>query len=542
MPDHTKAALAMPRRRQREFSSAGGDARFASRICLLAVALLVVSGCAPLKNWVRNGFKVGPNYGRPAASVADDWIDTDDQRVRTELPDNPMWWEAFDDPTLNELVQSVYEQNLTLRAAGMRVLQARAMRGVAVGGLFPQTQEAFGSYQRNQISASTSGLGQLIGKGFPIARVFDNWSTGIDAYWEFDIWGKFRRNIEAADADLDASIEDYDAILVSLLGETAATYVELRTAQQQLAFAESNVEIQIGSLRIAQARFEGGAENELDYRQALSNLKNTEQLVPQFEARVRDANLRLCTLLGIPPRDLTAEIGRGGIPSAAPDVAVGIPADLLRRRPDIRAAERRVAAQSARIGVATADLFPHFSITGSMRVDSERFKDLFSQASTAGIVSPAFNWDLLHYGRLVNNIRLQDARFQQVAMEYQQSVLLANAEVETGINNFLKAQQRLKAAEEAVAASERAVELARVRFDAGKDSFNRVFVTQIFLVQDQDRLAQSRGNVALSLIAIYKAMGGGWEIRNGYSPAVVSAEMLPTPADAVPPTDIPPTR
>ena len=245
-----------------------------------------------------------------------------------------MWWEAFGDPMINQLVQSVYEQNLSLRAAGMRVLDARAQRGIAVGGLFPQQQENFGEFRRLQQSVTTNGLGQLIAQGFPIGREFSQYSTGFNLAWELDIWGRFRRSIEAADANLDASVEDYDAILVTLIADTVATYVELRTYQQQLAYANSNVEIQKGSLGIAEAQFEGGRVSELDVTQARATLKNTEQLVPLFEAQVRDANNRLCVLLGLPVRDLSPELGITPIPAAAPEVAVGIPADLLRRRPE----------------------------------------------------------------------------------------------------------------------------------------------------------------------------------------------------------------
>jgi NodT family efflux transporter outer membrane factor (OMF) lipoprotein len=446
-----------------------------------------------------------------------------------------MWWETFEDPVLNQLIQTVHEQNLTLRSAGMRVLVARAQRGVAIGGLFPQQQGHYGQYQRTRLSVTTNGLGQLIEQGFPIGREFDTWSTGVDMAWELDIWGKFRRGIEAADANLDASVEDYDAILVSLLAETASTYVEYRTYHQQLAYAKSNVEIQKGSLGIAEAQFEGGRVSELDVTQALANLKNTEQLVPLFEAQVRDANNRLCVLLGVPVRDLSPELGDATIPTAAPEVAVGIPADLLRRRPDVRAAERRVAAQCALIGVAAADLFPHFSITGAITLDSQRFKDLFSSASSGGIVAPGFRWDILNYGRLVNRVRGEEAVFQDLAYQYQQAVLNANREAETAITAFLKAQERLVATREAVDASSRSVEIVTLQYREGAVDFNRVFNLQLLLVQDQDRYAQTQGDVARALIAIYRSLGGGWEIRGGYVPSVLPA----APEAAAEPQDIP---
>ncbi len=518
-------------------------------IALFAALLVASSGCSTLKNWYHNGFKVGPEYGRPAAASEDAWIDAYDKHVKSQQPDNPAWWEVFNDPQLNELVAAAYEQDLNLRAAGMRVVQARAMRGVAIGGLFPQTQEAFGTYNRTQLSTTTAGLGRLIGSGFPINRIQNQWSTGFDAYWEIDVWGRYRRSIEAATADLDVTIEDYDALLVSVIAETASAYVEMRTAQAQLAFARNNVETQKGSLTIAETKFEQGAANELDAKQALANLNNTEQLVPAFEARIRDANLRLCVLLGIPPRDMTPELGDASattplevIPDSPADVVVGIPADLIRRRPDVRAAERRVAAQSARIGVASAALFPSFSISGAIRVDSERFEKLFAENSLAGFISPGFNWDVLNYGRLINNVRVQDARFQELAYLYQQSVLAANAEVESAINNFLNAKERLVAAEEAVAASQRSVEIVELQYREGVADFNRVYNLQRLLVQDQDRLAATRGEVALSLIAAYKAIGGGWEIRNGYVPGGVAA-VEPTPAtEPTPAADEPATE
>ncbi len=492
---------------------------------LLVTLSLLLSGCSTLNNWYHNGFKVGPEYCRPAAPVSDAWIDAYNDKISSEEPDNPMWWEVFDDPKINLLVQSVYEQNLSLRAAGMRVLNARAQRDYAVGGLFPQQQSFSGLYRRDQLSVTTNGLGQLIERGFPINRRFGTWSTGLDAAWELDIWGKFRRSIEAADANLDASIEDYDAIIVSLVAETASTYVEYRTFQQQLAYAKSNVEIQKGSLGIAKAQFEGGRVSELDVTQATATLKNTEQLIPLFEAQVRDANNRLCLLLGVPARDLSEELGEGKIPLAPPEVAVGIPADLLRRRPDVRAAERRVAAQSAFIGIATADLFPHFSISGALALNSQRFKDLFSSNSINTFIAPGFRWDFLNYGRLINGVRIEDAQFQELAYLYQETVLNANREAETAIIAFLKAQERLIATKEAVDASSRSVEIAMLQYREGAIDFNRVFNLQLLLVGDQDRYASTQGDVGRALIALYKALGGGWQIRNGYLPIV-------TPADA----------
>ena len=354
--------------------------------------------------------------------------------------------------------------------------------------------------------------------------------------WELDIWGKFRRAIESADANLDASIEDYDAILVTLVAETARTYVEYRTAQQRLDYATKNVEIQKGSLAIVEAKEDAGAVTYLDVTQARATLKNTEQLVPLYQAQIRAANNQLCVLLGVPVRDLSDELGSGNIPLAPPEVAVGIPADLLRRRPDVRAAERRVAAQCALIGVSMADLFPHFSITGNLQFNSQRFKDLFSSASTAAAVAPGFRWDILNYGRLVNSVRADEAIFQDLAYQYQQSVLNANQEAETAIYAFLRAEERLIATREAVEASEESLKIVTEQYNGGLADYNRVFNVQLLLVQDQDRFATTQGDVALALVGIYRSLGGGWEIRQGYVPTVMEipedeqAPPMPTPA------------
>jgi NodT family efflux transporter outer membrane factor (OMF) lipoprotein len=505
--------------------------------------LSFVSGCTGLGSWrdhvgscrdyVRNGFKVGPEYCRPAAPVAENWIDEYDNRVRTELPNYADWWTVFNDPVLDALMEDMYRQNLDLRAAGLRVLQARYVRGIAVGGFFPQQQQAFGSYTRTQNSQNVSG-GAL-----PLNT--NTWETGAGLFWELDFWGKFRRNIESADASLDASVEDYDAILISLLAETASTYVDLRTAQQRLEYAKSNVEIQEGGLKLADIRLKARSVSKLDVTQAENIVANTEQLIPLYENQIRVANNALCVLLGIPPRDLTAELGVGPIPVPPADVVVGIPANLLRRRPDVRAAERQVAAQSAAIGVATADLLPHFSITGSISLQADSFEKLFESASLAGLISPGFSWDILNYGRLLNNVRLQDAAFQELAVNYQQTVLQANAEAENAINTFLNTQQQLQSLNTAVDAASESVEISLAQYRTGATDYNRVFNLQTSLVSDQDTLAATQGQLANSLIDTYKAIGGGWEIRYGIRRGSFdmvedsdAAEVLPSPAEASP--------
>ena len=268
--------------------------------------------------------------------------------------------------------------------------------------------------------------------------------------------------------------------------------------------------------------------------QATANLQNTRQLIPIYRAQQRVANNVLCVLTGIPPQDLSARLGEQPIPNTPADVVVGIPANLLRRRPDVRQAERQVAAQSARIGVAAADLFPSFSIVGAFQVSAEDFDNLFESPSSSSFISPGVNWNLLNYGRLINNVRVQDARFQQLALAYQQKVLEANAEVENGIVAFLESQQRYRELEGAVQASERSVELATIQYRDGAIDFNRVFTLQTALTSQQDELAFAQGDIALNLVAIYKALGGGWQIRLGAGQGMGQPMEFIEPGEEVP--------
>ncbi len=334
---------------------------------------------------------------------------------------------------------------------------------------------------------------------------------------------------------MQATVEQYDDILVTLLAETAAAYVELRSAQQRLQLVQANVESQKGIMGIAKSRFNTGQTDDLDYYQAKTNVANTEALGPQLEDLQRNAQIRLCVLMGTPPHELTPELGEGPIPSAPPTVALGIPADLLRRRPDVRKAERDVAAQSAQIGVAAADLLPQLAIKGSIGYNARNFSDLFRSSSQAGFIAPAFSWDVLNYGRLKNGVLLQDARFQQRAVKYRQTVIEANADVERAVVSFLKGQQKVKKLAEAVEANKKALKIVTDQYVAGQTNYNQIFTLESYLVQEEDALAVAQGDVALSLICIYKALGGGWQIRCGYgTEAIVEPQIKQPPSTEAP--------
>lgn len=491
-------------------SSAGSSARGATNLpWILLLWVICLTGCVPWSQYLHNGFKVGPNYARPAAPVAQRWIDSVDERVRSVSTDENLWWNVFNDPVLNGLVQSAYQQNLSLREAGFRVLEARAQLGITAGQLAPQVQTNSGGYSANSLSRNVAN------RAYTPERWFGQWDYGFDLSWELDFWGRFRRAIEASEATLDASVEQYDDCLVTILGDIATNYVQYRTYEQRIAFAEDNLRVQRKILELAAARFQGGMTSELDVHQAQSDLSNTEAMIPQLRILRREANNRLCILLGTPPESLDRRLGPGPIPTAPPAVAVGIPADLLRRRPDVRRAERLAAAQSAKIGVAQADLFPQVFIDGSLGYASEDLGNLFTGNSFNGSVGPGFQWNILNYGRILNNVRSQDATFQELVTAYQQTLLKANEEVENGLVQFLEGQEEVRALTRSVVEARMSVEQAMAQYQGGLTDFNRVAVLQERLVQRQDQLAQAQGDIALGLVRVYRALGGGWQIRLG---------------------------
>lgn len=473
-------------------------------VVLIAASL---SGCTSVHQYVQNGFKVGPNFCPPQACTAEHWIDTADLHVQPDPEELRHWWTLFNDPVLNCLVADACRQNLSLREAGFRVLQARAEVGIAAGNLFPQQQGASGDYTRQGSSAAMSGGGG--GKRFS-----DQWNFGFQLAWELDFWGRFRRALDAADARLDASVADYDQVLVTLLGDVAENYTQVRTLQERIELVEANVKLQQRVLDFIQKRFAARFKvTELDLDQAESNLAQTQAAIPLLQTSLRLATNRLCILLGRPPADLEEYLGRGSIPHAPPEVVLGIPAELLRRRPDVRRAEREAAAQAEMIGIVEADLYPTITLDGTLGYSARNFADLFSSKAFRGNVGPSFQWNLLNYGRIVNDMRYQDARFRELLVAYQNVVLQANEEVENGLVTFLRAQQRTRLLDASVEAARKAVKIVVAQYENGAVDFNRYATIEQNLVVQQDSAAQARGEIVQGLIQVYRALGGGWEIR-----------------------------
>jgi NodT family efflux transporter outer membrane factor (OMF) lipoprotein len=337
---------------------------------------------------------------------------------------------------------------------------------------------------------------------------------------------------------LEAQVEGYDEALVMIQGEVAAAYVQMRAIEEQTMYARKNVEIQREALALIQKRFDQGVVGELDVRQAGAELAITESLIPRLEQLHRQVQNGLCLLLGLPPGSLQAELAEPRpIPVPPAEVVVGIPADLLRRRPDVRQAERQAAAQSAQIGIAEADFYPQLALTGTIALEAEQFGDLLDWRSLGGNVGPGLRWNILNYGRIGNRVRVEDARFQQAVLHYQNTVLAANQETEDAIVAYLREQQRVKSLQQATQEVVRALEIGLRLYEQGVVDYQRVLDSQRAAVQQQDALAQSRGQVATNLVAVYKALGGGWGMRRAIDPDAefaVPLEPVPQPAADAP--------
>jgi NodT family efflux transporter outer membrane factor (OMF) lipoprotein len=478
---------------------------------LLFFIVLLLLGCA-----------VGPDFTRPPVSVSPDWLEQSDPRVKAGAVEYRNWWRVFNDPVLDRLIDRAYRENLSLRVAGVRVLEARAQLGIAVGELFPQTQQASGSLQYLRPSQHTLlGSGSSSSSTSSTSIKFWQSQIGLGANWEIDFWGKFRRAIQAGNAGWLASISNYDNALVSLTANVASSYILTRTFEKRIGIARQNVETQRESLKIAEARYQYGAASQLEVDQAKTVLYNTEASIPPLEAGLRQAKDALSALLGLPPSHLGDDLaGSSDIPASPTEVIVGIPADLLRRRPDIRSAEHQAAAQCAQIGVTKADLYPAFSLTGSFgfvstNLGNSSLADMFKWSSRNIQAGPSFQWNILNYGQITNNVRVQDARFQELLITYQNTVLAAQQEVEDNLVAFLKAQDQAGFLAKGATTARNALDLAVQQYRQGAVDFTTVLVAQQSLLSVQDSLAATLGNVATNLVRVYQALGGGWEIREG---------------------------
>lgn len=456
---------------------------------------------------------VGPDYQAAHTEVAAQWLYAEDQRLKASEPSGNEWWKLFDDPMVDRLVEQAYQQNLSIQIAGARVMEARAQLGGAIGALYPQTQQATGSLTNIHLSQRSNQAA--------FSHYFDYTQTqmGLTASWEIDFWGKFRRNIEASEANLQGVVADYDNALVSLFGDVVQTYMRIRTFEKRLAIARKNVETQKESLEIAEIRYKGGTTSERDVEQARTVLANTQASIPNLQIALRQNLNALSVLLGKAPMQAEELIsGESRIPTPPVQAAVGIPAELLRRRPDIRKAEFQAVAQSASIGVSKAQLYPAISLTGtfgllSSDVGTFTLSDVFQWRSRTTNFGPSVQWNIFNYGQITNQVRVQDARLQQMLITYQNTVLNAQREVEDNLVAYLRAHERAQSLVDSTAAAQRSLALAILQYREGITDFTTVLTAQQSLLTEQDSLASTMGDIVINLVGVYRALGGGWQIR-----------------------------
>jgi NodT family efflux transporter outer membrane factor (OMF) lipoprotein len=478
-------------------------------LCLLAAGLVTVSGCA-----------VGPDFHPPQTAVPQGWegvkMDERDQTsVTTAQPlDLVDWWSRFDDPVLTSLVERAIASNLDLARAKSRIRQARAARGVVAAGFWPLVNTT-AAYQRSGTGAPSSGGGGTGGSGASGGgggADLDLFQAGLDAAWELDIFGGVRRDVEASTADIQDAIEDRRDVLVSLIAEVGTNYINLRGLQEQIFIARKNLQAQQHNAEITRKRFEAGFVGALDVANARAQAATTESQIPVLESSAQAAIYSLGVLLGREPAALAGELSEeAAIPTTPPQVPVGLPSDLLRRRPDIRRAEAQLHGATARIGVATADLFPKFSLTGSLGFSGGDLASLAKWSSSAWSFGPSVTWPIFDAGRIRSNIEVQNALEEQALLQYRQTVLIALQDVETALVAYAKEQQHWKALMEAVEQNRKAVDLAMKLYVAGRTDFLNVLSAQNALYASETALSQSAGSMATNLVAIYKALGGGWE-------------------------------
>jgi len=472
------------------------------RRVLFVAVLLALGGCAA----------VGPDYVEPELDVPDAWHVRIADQVN-QGPQAPMqtWWTVFDDPLLDQLIERARGGNLDLKTAATRVRAARANLAITSGARLPAV-DATGQASRTQQS-DDGWLEQVAPDGgFDAQSLFE---LGLDASWEIDLFGRVRRSIESATAQYQSTLETERDVMVTLFADVALNYFEVREYQSRLEFAAQNIVVQKEGLELARERFDSGLSSQLDVVQAEATLGLTEATIPKLRIGRDQALNRLAVLLGVEAGTLQDEFAApAATPAAIPEpsgtIAVGLPTDVVRQRPDIRAAERRLAAQTAQIGVATAALYPQLSLTGFIGLQSRSVGDLFSSDSDMWQASLPFSWNVYDGDRVRSNIELQKALTEQRLLEYRQSVLKALAEVESALVAYNDERERLTALRAATAATREGARLALVQYDTGLTDYTDVMTMQRYLFQIQELLATSEAQVGMALISLYKAVGGGW--------------------------------
>jgi multidrug efflux system outer membrane protein len=473
------------------------------------ISTLLLAGCA-----------VGPNYKRPQVAVPSQWTVAAARGTSTKPIEKDEWWSSFQDPELNSLIERAAAQNLDLKLALDRVDEARAARGIVRSGYFPSMDaSASATRNRQRVIAPVSQNSVNI-----VPVEFNNFQGALGASWELDVFGGIRRGVQAASAEVAAAEENLRDVRVILFGDVGRVYAQLRGFQRRLEIANKNIKTQQDTFDLTRTRAKAGLATELDVSRAAAQLESTKAVVPTLLGGIDISIHRLSILLGEEPGALRSELENASpIPAAAPDVEVGLPSDLLKRRPDIRRSEAQLAAATARIGEAKADLFPHFVLTGAAGRQASQLHDITLGAGNFFSVGPGISLPLFTGGRIRSNIAVQDARQREALISYRSSVLNALEEVQNALVNYAQEQERRDRLNEAAQQSQLAVDLATEQYKAGLTDFLAVLDAQRELYADEDQAVQSQTSVATNVIALYRALGGGW---NG-GPVVAATK--PTP-------------
>ena len=488
-----------------------------------------------------SGCMVGPDFEKPSTQVSSKFAGLDKSVTPDGLASTPndapleisRWWREFNDDKLTELISKAQRQNLDVAVAIARIRQARAQVMIATGGLYPSVSIG-ASAQKTRSPLGGVGTG---GNG----RISEFYQAGFDASWEIDVFGGIRREIESTKAGLEASIENRDDVLVTLAGEIGTNYINLRGAQNQLAISRVNLEAQETTLSLTQERFEAGFVAALDVANAQAQVASTRSSIPVAESQIRTFIYALGVLLGEEPSTLIAELTPDQeIPRAPATVPIGLPSELLQRRPDIRRAEANLHAATAQIGAAIANLYPQFNISASIGLQGGSAGDLGSLANHYWSFGPGANWLVVDGGQTQGNIEFQRGVVDEVFATYKQTVLIALRDTETALVNFTSEQQRRVALAQAVEANRQAVDLSMELYSNGRTDFLNVLVAQRQLFVSEDALSQSEANVSTSLVALYKALGGGWGLEDG-EPGAGPPEARPVADPVASPVAVTPT-
>ena len=455
------------------------------------------------------GCTVGPDYRPPSVVVVPAWIEAQNIGTDARPVDLLHWWTEFNDPILDTLVERAIKANLDLAVAQARIREARAQLGALGADLWP-TLDVGGSYRNIRTSQNAFAAGRVAPEGGGSLQQ-DLFRNGFDSSWEIDVFGGTRRRVEAARATVDAAVEDQRGVLVTLLGEVAKNYIDVRAVQRRLAITQDNLKAQRDFLGLTKVRFDAGLASDLEVAQAEGQVQTTAAQIPTLESVLTTTVYRLDTLLGGQPGLLWKELSQPAlIPALPPQAQVSLPVELLRRRPDIRRAERQLAAATAQVGAATADLYPKFSLVGTFGLQSISATDWFAGQSRFWSIGPTITWPVFDGGKIRANIEIRNAQQEQSLRLYEKSVLTGLAEVESALVNYSREQTRYRSLLEAVSSNRRALRSAEDLYVQGLVPFLNVLDAQRSVYAVEDDLAQSEANLAANLVALYKALGGGW--------------------------------